>query len=305
MTGGAGFLGAALCRRLLSEENEVFCLDNLYSGYLENIKDYMNNPRFHFIEHDVTEPFDIRVDRIFHLACPASPGKYQKDSVYTSKVCFLGAINMLELARKYDARILLTSTSEIYGDPEIHPQTESYRGNINPIGIRSCYGEGKRIAESLFFDYHRQYGVQIKVARLFNVYGPEMNSQDGRVIANFVYQALNGEDITIFGNGRQTRSFCYIDDCIGGLIKLMDKDDFTGPVNIGNPEEITIQETAEMILRLTKSTSEIVYRDLPSDDERRRRPSIDLAKKELCWEPKVKLEDGVRMTISAYSKMMK
>ena len=305
MTGGAGFLGAALCRRLLSEENEVFCLDNLYSGYLENIKDYMNNPRFHFIEHDVTEPFDIRVDRIFHLACPASPGKYQKDSVYTSKVCFLGAINMLELARKYDARILLTSTSEIYGDPEIHPQTESYRGNINPIGIRSCYGEGKRIAESLFFDYHRQYGVQIKVARLFNVYGPEMNSQDGRVIANFVYQALNGEDITIFGNGRQTRSFCYIDDCIGGLIKLMDKDDFTGPVNIGNPEEITIQETAEMILRLTKSTSEIVYRDLPFDDERRRRPSIDLAKKELCWEPKVKLEDGVRMTISAYSKMMK
>lgn len=305
MTGGAGFLGAALCRRLLSEENEVFCLDNLYSGYLENIKDYMNNPRFHFIEHDVTEPFDIRVDRIFHLACPASPGKYQKDSVYTSKVCFLGAINMLELARKYDARILLTSTSEIYGDPEIHPQTESYRGNINPIGIRSCYGEGKRIAESLFFDYHRQYGVQIKVARLFNVYGPEMNSQDGRVIANFVYQALNGEDITIFGNGRQTRSFCYIDDCIGGLIKLMDKDDFTGPVNIGNPEEITIQEAAEMILRLTKSTSEIVYRDLPFDDERRRRPSIDLAKKELCWEPKVKLEDGVRMTISAYSKMMK
>ena len=305
MTGGAGFLGAALCRRLLSEENEVFCLDNLYSGYLENVSDFMNNPQFHFIEHDVTEPFDIRVDRIFHLACPASPGKYQKDSVYTSKVCFLGAINMLELARKYDARILLTSTSEIYGDPEIHPQTESYRGNINPIGIRSCYGEGKRIAESLFFDYHRQYGVQIKVARLFNVYGPEMNSQDGRVIANFVYQALNGEDITIFGNGRQTRSFCYIDDCIGGLIKLMDKDDFTGPVNIGNPEEITIQETAEMILRLTKSTSEIVYRDLPFDDERRRRPSIDLAKKELCWEPKVKLEDGVRMTISAYSKMMK
>lgn len=305
MTGGAGFLGAALCRRLLSEENEVFCLDNLYSGYLENVSDFMNNPQFHFIEHDITEPFDIRVDRIFHLACPASPGKYQKDSVYTSKVCFLGAINMLELARKYDARILLTSTSEIYGDPEIHPQTESYRGNINPIGIRSCYGEGKRIAESLFFDYHRQYGVQIKVARLFNVYGPEMNSQDGRVIANFVYQALNGKDITIFGNGRQTRSFCYIDDCIGGLIKLMDKDDFTGPVNIGNPEEITIQETAEMILRLTKSTSEIVYRDLPFDDERRRRPSIDLAKKELCWEPKVKLEDGVRMTISAYSKMMK
>ena len=305
MTGGAGFLGAALCRALLSQGNEVFCLDNLYSGYLENVSDFMNNPQFHFIEHDVTEPFDIRVDRIFHLACPASPGKYQKDSVYTSKVCFLGAINMLELARKYDARILLTSTSEIYGDPEIHPQTESYRGNINPIGIRSCYGEGKRIAESLFFDYHRQYGVQIKVARLFNVYGPEMNSQDGRVIANFVYQALNGEDITIFGNGRQTRSFCYIDDCIGGLIKLMDKDDFTGPVNIGNPEEITIQEAAEMILRLTKSTSEIVYRDLPFDDERRRRPSIDLAKKELCWEPKVKLEDGVRMTISAYSKMMK
>lgn len=305
MTGGAGFLGAALCRALLSQGNEVFCLDNLYSGYLENVSDFMNNPQFHFIEHDVTEPFDIRVDRIFHLACPASPGKYQKDSVYTSKVCFLGAINMLELARKYDARILLTSTSEIYGDPEIHPQTESYRGNINPIGIRSCYGEGKRIAESLFFDYHRQYGVQIKVARLFNVYGPEMNPQDGRVIANFVYQALNGEDITIFGNGRQTRSFCYIDDCIGGLIKLMDKDDFTGPVNIGNPEEITIQETAEMILRLTKSTSEIVYRDLPFDDERRRRPSIDLAKKELCWEPKVKLEDGVRMTISAYSKMMK
>lgn len=305
MTGGAGFLGAALCRALLSQGNEVFCLDNLYSGYLENVSDFMNNPQFHFIEHDVTEPFDIRVDRIFHLACPASPGKYQKDSVYTSKVCFLGAINMLELARKYDARILLTSTSEIYGDPEIHPQTESYRGNINPIGIRSCYGEGKRIAESLFFDYHRQYGVQIKVARLFNVYGPEMNPQDGRVIANFVYQALNGEDITIFGNGRQTRSFCYIDDCIDGLIKLMDKDDFTGPVNIGNPEEITIQETAEMILRFTKSTSEIVYRDLPFDDERRRRPSIDLAKKELCWEPKVKLEDGVRMTISAYSKMMK
>lgn len=212
---------------------------------------------------------------------------------------------MLELARKNCARILLTSTSEIYGDPEVHPQTELYRGNINPIGKRSCYGEGKRMAESLFFDYYRQYGVQIKVARLFNVYGPEMNPQDGRVIANFVYQALNGEDITIFGNGRQTRSFCYIDDCIGGLIKLMDKDDFTGPVNIGNPEEITIQETAEMILRLTKSTSEIVYRDLPFDDERRRRPSIDLAKKELCWEPKVKLEDGVRMTISAYSKMMK
>lgn len=298
-------MGSAICRRLLAEGNEVFCLDNLYSGYIENITDFMKNPNFHFIEHDVTEPYDIGVDRIFHLACPASPGKYQKDPVYTSKVCFLGALNMLELARKYNAKILFTSTSEIYGDPDIHPQEESYRGNINPIGKRSCYGEGKRIAESLFFDYHRQYGVQIKVARLFNVYGPEMHSQDGRVIANFVSQALNGENITIYGNGQQTRSFCYIDDCIEGLMKLMETDDFTGPVNIGNPEEITISGVAEMILRLTNSTSKISYNDLPSDDERRRRPSIELAKKELNWEPKVKLEDGVRMTISVYREKMK
>ena len=305
MTGGAGFLGSALCRRLLEEGNEVICLDNLYSGYIENVADFMNNPNFHFIEHDVINPIDIQADMIFHLACPASPGKYQKDSVYTSKVCFLGAINMLELARKYDARILFTSTSEIYGDPDIHPQTESYRGNINPIGKRSCYGEGKRIAESLFFDYHRQYGVKIKVARLFNVYGPEMHSQDGRVIANFVSQALKGENITIYGDGHQTRSFCYVDDCIEGLMKLMNTGDFTGPVNIGNPEEITVLGVAEMILRLTKSTSKISHKDLPFDDEKRRKPSIELAKEVLCWEPKVKLEDGVRMTITAYREMMK
>lgn len=297
-------MGTAICRRLLADGNDVFCLDNLYSGHIENIADFMENPNFHFVERDVIEPFDIKVDAIFHLACPASPRKYQKDSVYTSKVCFCGALNMLELARRYDARILFTSTSEIYGDPEMHPQIESYRGNINPIGPRSCYGEGKRIAESLFFDYHRQYGVKIKVARLFNVYGPEMHSRDGRVIANFVSQALNGDDITIYGSGKQTRSFCYIDDSVEGLMRLMESDDFTGPVNIGNPEEIAILEVAKMIIRLTESTSELVYRNLPFDDERRRCPSIELAKKVLAWEPKVQLEDGIRKTIATYRKMM-
>ncbi len=306
VTGGAGFLGSHLCERLLQEGNDVICVDNLFTGSKENIRHLLFNPNFEFIEYDVVEPFEAEVDQIYNLACPASPPFYQEDMVATSKICFLGALNMLELAKKNHARILQASTSEVYGDPEIHPQPESYRGCVNPIGIRSCYDEGKRMAETLFFDYHRQHGVDIKVIRIFNTYGPRMSINDGRVVSNFIVQALCGEDITIYGNGKQTRSFCYVNDLIDGMIKMMDsRGGFTGPVNLGNPEEYTMFQLAECIIELTGSSSKITYKSLPQDDPMQRRPVIDLALQELGWRPSVKLEEGLKNTISYFVDKIK
>lgn len=305
VSGGAGFLGSHLCERLLSEGNYVICMDNLFTGSKDNIEHLMRNPDFEFICHDVTEPIYVDVDRIYNLACPASPPHYQYDPIKTAKTSVYGAINMLGLAKHCNARILQASTSEVYGDPLVHPQPESYRGNVNTIGIRSCYDEGKRMAETLFFDYHRQHDVDIKVIRIFNTYGPRMNPQDGRVVSNFIVQALKGEDITIYGDGTQTRSFCYVDDLIEGMVRMMDsRDGFTGPVNLGNPGEFTMKQLAELVLSATGSKSGIVYRELPSDDPTQRKPVIDLAMKELGWKPTIKLEDGLKRTIEYFKTII-
>lgn len=299
VTGGAGFLGSNLCKRLLDLDYQVIALDNLYTGRTENIESLFADSRFSFIKHDVIDPIDIEVDYIFNLACPASPPHYQKDPVFTTKTCVIGALNMLELAKKYNAPILQASTSEVYGDPEVHPQVESYRGLVNPIGIRACYDEGKRCAESLFFDYHRQYGVSIKVIRIFNTYGPHMDPNDGRVVSNFIVQALHGVPITIYGDGMQTRSFCYVDDLIEGMIAVMFRSpkEFIGPVNLGNPDEFNLLELAQAVLELTGSLSEIIFKSLPKDDPCRRRPDITRAQNVLAWQPKIALKDGLRKTI--------
>ncbi|MBQ1332638.1 MAG: SDR family oxidoreductase [Lachnospiraceae bacterium] len=308
ITGGCGFIGSHLCKRLLNEGHRITCVDDLSSGSMENIADLAGHERFTFLKHDITEPLDIEADRIYNLACPASPAQYQADPVQTARTCVLGAIHMLELAVRNGARILQASTSEIYGDPLVHPQREDYRGNVNPIGIRSCYDEGKRMAETLFFDYHRQKGADIRVVRIFNTYGPQMLEDDGRVVSNFIVAALAEKDITVFGDGSQTRSFCYVSDTVDALIRMMEKEvpagepAFTGPVNIGNPNELTIRELAEKILRLTGSASRVTYCDLPSDDPTRRRPDITLAQEALGWGPSVSLDDGLTETIRYFAK---
>ena len=298
VTGGAGFLGSHLCERLLAQGHDVLCVDNFFTGNKANVAHLLSQPRFELLRHDVTFPLYIEVDRIYNLACPASPIHYQFDPVQTTKVSVHGAINMLGLAKRVRAKILQASTSEVYGDPEVHPQTESYWGRVNPIGLRSCYDEGKRCAETLFFDYWRQHRLKIKVVRIFNTYGPRMHPNDGRVVSNFIIQALKGEDITIYGEGTQTRSFCYVDDLIDAIILAMNTpDDFTGPVNIGNPTEFTILELAELVMKLVKSKSKIVFKPLPSDDPRQRQPDISLAKKVLNWSPITELEHGLDRTI--------
>ncbi len=305
VTGGAGFLGSHLCEKLLDQGNDVICVDNLFTGSKDNIRHLMDNNYFEFIRHDVTQPLYVEVDQIYNLACPASPIHYQHDPIATGKTSVMGALNSLGLAKRCHARILQASTSEVYGDPEIHPQPESYRGCVNPIGPRSCYDEGKRMAETLFFDYHRQHGVDIKVIRIFNTYGPRMSAHDGRVVSNFIVQALNNEDITIYGDGKQTRSFCYVDDLIDGMIKMMNsRDGFTGPVNIGNPGEFTMLELAQLVIKLAGSSSKIVYKELPQDDPMQRRPMIDLAEKELGWKPTIDLEEGLRRTIEYFRKQL-
>lgn len=301
VTGGAGFLGSHLCERLIKEGNDVICLDNLFTGNKDNIRHLLGNQYFEFIRHDIVQPIVMEVDQIYNLACPASPIHYQYNPIKTTKTSVLGAMNMLGLAKRVHARILQASTSEVYGDPEVHPQPESYRGCVNPIGIRSCYDEGKRVAETLFFDYHRMHGVEIKVMRIFNTYGPKMHPADGRVVSNFIVQALNGDDITIYGDGSQTRSFCYVDDLIEGMVRLMNsRAEFTGPVNIGNPGEFTIRQLAELIIKLTGSNSKLVFQPLPSDDPLQRKPVIDLAEKELEWKPTVPLEEGLLKTIEYF-----
>ncbi|MBF0432249.1 MAG: SDR family oxidoreductase [Fibrobacteria bacterium] len=304
VTGGAGFLGSHLCDRLIKRGDDVLCLDNYFTGTKSNIQHLLNNPNFELIRHDVIDPIHLEVDQIFNLACPASPVHYQYNPVKTIKTSVMGAINMLGLAKRVKARILQASTSEVYGDPDQHPQPESYWGNVNPIGIRSCYDEGKRVAETLCFDYYRQNKVDIRVLRIFNTYGPRLNPDDGRVVSNFIFQALKGEDISIYGDGSQTRSFCYYKDLIDGMIKLMDHDNFTGPMNLGNPGEFTIKELAEKIIQLTGSTSKLIYLDLPLDDPKQRQPDITLAKKMLGWEPRIKLEDGLKETIEYFKGLL-
>jgi len=305
VTGGAGFIGSHLCERLLNEGNEVFCMDNLETGSIRNIETFKENPLFHFIQQDVIDPIDIDVDQIFNFACPASPPRYQKDPVHTLKTSVLGALNLLELATNTGAMIMQASTSEVYGDPTISPQPETYWGNVNPIGIRSCYDEGKRCAETLFFDYGRQFGTKIKVVRIFNTYGPRMNPEDGRVVSNFIVQALKNEPLTVYGDGSQTRSFCYIDDLIEGILKVMQTDgSFKGPVNLGNPGEFTVLELARLVLELTGSKSEIQFRPLPQDDPKRRKPDITLARQTLGWEPTVKLEEGLFTTIQYFRECL-
>lgn len=305
VTGGAGFLGSHLCERLLDGGNDVICVDNLFTGSKDNIRHLMENPYFEFIRHDVTEPLYVEVDQIYNLACPASPVHYQYNPIKTGKTSVYGALNMLGLAKRVNARILQASTSEVYGDPQVHPQPEDYRGCVNPIGIRSCYDEGKRMAETFFFDYHRKHQVPIKVIRIFNTYGPRMNPHDGRVVSNFIVQALKGEDITIYGDGSQTRSFCYVDDLIEGMIRLMNsREEFTGPCNIGNPGEFTMLALAKKVINRTGSTSKIVFEPLPQDDPTQRRPVIDLAKKELDWEPAIDLEEGLEKTIAYFKSII-
>ena len=305
VAGGAGFLGSHLCDRLLRDGHDVVCVDNFHTGSKRNIAHLIGRTNFTMIEHDVTMPLFVQVDRIFNLACPASPPYYQRDPVHTMKTCVLGAINLLGLAKRMEAPILQASTSEVYGDPQVHPQPEGYWGHVNPNGIRSCYDEGKRSAETLFFDYRRQHNLRIKVVRIFNTYGPRMHPEDGRVVSNFVVQALRNEPITIYGNGKQTRSFCYVDDLIDGFIRVMDTpDDFIGPVNLGNPSEFSILELAEMVIALTGSKSEIVSRPLPSDDPTRRRPDIALARKHLGWEPKMPIEQGLKPTIYYFDQLL-
>ncbi len=306
VTGGCGFLGSHLCEKLVQEGHEVLCVDNCFSGTRQNIADLNNNPNFEFIRHDITFPLYVEVDEIYNLACPASPIHYQFDPVQTTKTCVHGAINMLGLAKRVKAKILQASTSEVYGDPDVHPQPEGYWGRVNPIGLRACYDEGKRCAETLFFDYYRQHKLKIKVARIFNTYGPRMHPNDGRVVSNFIMQALKGEGITIYGDGSQTRSFCYVDDMIEGLVRLMDsKDSFTGPVNIGNPIEFSILELAKKIIDFTGSKSKIKYEKLPLDDPKQRKPDIKLVKKELGWVPKVEIEEGLTKTIKYFENILK
>jgi UDP-glucuronate decarboxylase len=305
VTGGAGFLGSHLCERLIAAGHEVICVDNCYTGTKTNIGRLLDNPMFEFIRHDVTFPLYVEVDEIYNLACPASPVHYQFDPVQTTKTSVHGAINMLGLAKRVKAKILQASTSEVYGDPTVHPQTEAYWGNVNPIGPRSCYDEGKRCAETLFFDYFRQLRLRIKVARIFNTYGPRMHPNDGRVVSNFIVQALRNQPITVFGDGSQTRSFCYVDDMIDGMWRLMNSpDEITGPVNLGNPGEFTIRELAETIISLTGSSSSLVFKPLPQDDPRQRQPDISLARKQLAWEPKVPLEQGLTKTIEYFSAVL-
>ena len=306
ITGGAGFLGSHLCERLLREGNDILCVDNFFTGAKANIVHLMANPYFEVMRHDVTFPLHVEVDQIYNLACPASPVHYQFDPVQTTKTSVHGAINMLDLARRLHARIFQASTSEVYGDPEVHPQTEAYWGRVNPVGIRSCYDEGKRCAETLFFDFYRQYALDIKVARIFNTYGPRMHPNDGRVVSNFIVQALKGEEITIYGSGQQTRSFCYVDDLIEGFVRMMDSPEgLTGPVNLGNPSEFTMLELAELVLRLTASKSPLTFKPLPQDDPRQRQPDISMAREQLGgWEPKVALEDGLRETIAYFKKVL-
>jgi UDP-glucuronate decarboxylase len=299
VTGGAGFLGSHLCQRLLDEGNHVLCVDNYFTGSIENIQSMMSNPYFEVIRQDICMSLYVEVDEIYNLACPASPKYYQLDPIQTMKTSILGTFNMLGLAKRTGAKILHTSTSEIYGDPKVHPQTEAYWGNVNPIGIRACYDEGKRAAETLCFDYNRKHGVDIKVVRIFNTYGPRTGVDDGRVVSNFIIQALRGDPITIYGDGSQTRSFCYVDDMINGLVAMM-QSSLTGPVNLGNPGEFTVKELAMMVLRLTQSSSKIVYKDLPQDDPQQRRPNISLARDKLSWEPKVDLETGLKETIEYF-----
>jgi UDP-glucuronate decarboxylase len=305
VTGGAGFLGSHLCERLLAQGHDVICADNLFTGDKRNIAHLLAQPSFEFLRHDVTLPLFVEVDEIWNLACPASPVHYQHDPVATTKTSVHGAINMLGLAKRVGARIFQASTSEVYGDPQVHPQREDYWGHVNPIGLRSCYDEGKRCAETLFFDYHRQHRVEIKVARIFNTYGPRMHPNDGRVVSNFIVQALKGEPITVYGEGRQTRSFCYVDDLIDGFLALMaSAADCTGPVNLGNPGEFTIRELADKVLAMTGSRSRLVFRPLPSDDPTQRRPDITLARERLGWEPKVALEQGLARTIAYFDALL-
>ena len=305
VTGGAGFVGSHLIDRLLKEGNEVICVDNYFTGQKQNIVHLMGNPFFEYIRHDITMPFFIEVDEIYNLACPASPVHYQHNPIKTVKTSVSGAINMLGLAKRINARILQASTSEVYGDPKVHPQREDYWGHVNPIGTRSCYDEGKRVAETLFFNYHWQNQVLIKVIRIFNTYGPRMHPHDGRVVSNFIVQALQGKDITIYGDGSQTRSFQYVDDLVEGMLRMMaSRDDFTGPVNIGNPNEFTIGELAEKVIELTGTKSKIIYEDLPSDDPLQRQPDISLAKKELDWQPNIQLEDGLKKTIEYFKRIV-
>ena len=300
ITGGAGFLGSHLCERLLNGGHEVICLDNFFTGRKENIAPFLGHPNFELVRHDVIDPFKFEVDRIYNLACPASPPHYQFNPIKTTKTSVMGAINSLGLAKRVKARVFQASTSEVYGDPAVHPQPESYWGNVNPIGKRSCYDEGKRCAETLFFDYHRENGVDIRVVRIFNTYGPRMNPDDGRVVSNFIVQALRGEDITVYGDGSQTRSFCYVDDLIEGFVRLMEQTATVGPVNIGNPGEFTMLELAELVLKKVGGKSKIVHRDLPADDPKQRQPDISLARKFLDWEPKVSLAEGIEQTIAYF-----
>ncbi|MCM0608714.1 MAG: SDR family oxidoreductase [Ideonella sp. WA131b] len=305
VTGGAGFLGSHLCERLIEAGDDVLCVDNFYTGTKDNVAHLLGHPRFELMRHDVTFPLYVEVDEIYNLACPASPVHYQHDPVQTTKTSVLGAINMLGLAKRLKAKILQASTSEVYGDPQVHPQPEDYWGHVNPIGIRSCYDEGKRCAETLFFDYHRQHRLRIKVARIFNTYGPRMHPNDGRVVSNFIVQALKGEPITVYGEGAQTRSFCYVDDLVAGLLKLMaTPDEFTGPVNIGNPGEFTILQLAEKVIALSGSRSSIVKRPLPSDDPMQRKPDLALARQHLQWEPTTALEPGLRRTIDCFAAQL-
>ena len=305
VTGGAGFLGSHLCERLLNEGCDVLCVDNFYSGTKDNVRHLLSSPFFELMRHDVTFPLYVEVDEIYNLACPASPIHYQRDPVQTTKTSVHGAINMLGLAKRTKARIFQASTSEVYGDPEVHPQQENYWGRVNPIGIRSCYDEGKRCAETLFFDYQRQHGLEIKIVRIFNTYGPRMHPNDGRVVSNFIVQALRGEDITIYGDGVQTRSFCYVNDLIDGFVRMMaSPKEITGPINMGNPGEFTIRELAEMVLKMIGGKSKLVYKSLPADDPRQRQPDIALAKSYLGWVPKVKLEEGLAKTIDYFQQFL-
>lgn len=301
ITGGAGFIGSHLCKKILHEGNHVICLDNFYTGNKANIEELLENKNFKLVEHDITEKLSLEVDEIYNLACPASPPHYQYDPVKTTKTSVLGAINVLELARKCDAKVLQASTSEVYGNPQVHPQPESYWGNVNPIGIRSCYDEGKRCSETLMMDYHRQHGVDVRIVRIFNTYGPNMDINDGRVVSNFIVQALKGEDLTVYGNGNQTRSFCYVDDLVDGLVKMM-SGEYIGPVNLGNPSERTILDFAKLIIELTGSKSQIVYRELPSDDPTQRQPDLTIASRELNWKPTTDIKIGLEKTIKYFKE---
>lgn len=304
ITGGAGFLGSHLCERLINEGNEVICLDNYFTGAKNNVSHLTDNPRFELMRHDVIDPIKVEVDQIYNLACPASPPHYQYNAIKTIKTSVMGAINCLGLAKRCKARVFQASTSEVYGDPAVHPQPESYWGNVNPIGIRSCYDEGKRAAETLFMDYHRQNGVDIRIVRIFNTYGPRMNPDDGRVVSNFICQALRGEDITIYGDGTQTRSFCYVDDLIDGFVRLMNQDEVTGPINMGNPSEFTMLELADQVLAKVGGSSQLVFEPLPGDDPKQRKPDITLAKKHFDWEPQVSLTDGLDRAIAYFRSVV-